>query len=53
MVSLANNHTLDRGKNAIVNSINYWKSKENVLTSGSYLSEEEWKRLIDDEKGDK
>ena len=41
MVSLANNHTLDRGKNAIVNSINYWKSKENVLTSGSYLSEED------------
>ena len=41
MVSLANNHTLDRGKAAIVNSVNYWKSKENVLTAGSYLSEED------------
>lgn len=38
LVSLATNHTLDRGKAAIKNSINYWYSKSDVLTSGSYLS---------------
>jgi len=41
IVSLANNHSADRGKTAIVNSVNYWNSKEGVLTAGSYLSEEE------------
>ena len=41
LVSLANNHTLDRGKNAIYSSLNYWKSKENVMTAGSYSSETE------------
>ncbi len=38
LVSLATNHTLDRGKKAIINSLNYWNNKSNVLTSGSYLS---------------
>lgn len=38
LVSLATNHTLDRGEKAIINSINYWNNKSNVLTSGSYLS---------------
>lgn len=41
MVSLANNHTLDRGKNAITNSVNYWNKYSDVLTAGSYLSYEE------------
>ena len=42
MVSLANNHSLDRGKAAIKNSVNYWnKYKKDVLTAGMYLSEEE------------
>ena len=40
MVSLANNHTLDRGVDAIVNSRNYWNSKD-VLVSGSATSMEE------------
>jgi poly-gamma-glutamate synthesis protein (capsule biosynthesis protein) len=35
LVSLANKHTLDRGKEAILNSVAYWKSKD-VVTSGSY-----------------
>ena len=38
LVSLATNHTLDRGEKAIINSLNYWNSKSNILTSGSYLS---------------
>lgn len=40
MVSLATNHTLDRGEKAILNSINYWKDKD-VLTAGSYSSFED------------
>lgn len=42
MVSLANNHTLDRGEEAIINSKNYWNQyKDSVITAGSYISLEE------------
>ena len=41
LVSMANNHTLDRGESALNNSCNYWKSKENVYTAGSYCSQED------------
>lgn len=41
LVSLATNHTVDRGKKAVINSCAYWKDKTDVLTSGSYCSEEE------------
>ncbi len=41
LVSLATNHTMDRGRKAITNSRQYWDSKENVLAVGSYTSEEE------------
>lgn len=41
LVSLATNHTMDRGEKAIINSCNYWKSKESVMTAGSYCSEED------------
>lgn len=40
LVSLANNHTLDKGKNGIYSSLNYWQGKENVMTAGTYSSEE-------------
>lgn len=40
IVSLANNHTLDRGVKAITNSRNYWNKKD-VLVSGSATSKEE------------
>lgn len=40
LVSLANNHTLDKGKQAIINSCAYWKNK-NVYVSGSYCSMED------------
>lgn len=40
LVSLANNHTMDRGLKAIESSCNYWKTKD-VLTAGSYCSGEE------------
>ena len=41
LVSLATNHTLDRGEQAMINSRNYWNSKDNVLAVGSYSSNEE------------
>ena len=40
VVSLANNHTLDRGEKAIINSSNYWNNK-NVMVNGSASSLEE------------
>ena len=41
IVSLANNHTLDRGRQAVTNSNNYWNSKANVMHNGSALTAEE------------
>lgn len=41
LVGLANNHTLDMGKRGIRASLEYWKKKENIMTAGSYSSEEE------------
>ena len=40
LVSLATNHTMDRGEKAILSAHDYWQGK-NVLTSGSYTSVEE------------
>ena len=40
LISLANNHTLDKGENAVLYSNSYWKSKD-VITAGSYSSNEE------------
>lgn len=37
LVSLANNHTLDRGEKAVRSSLAYWEEKP-VLTAGSYGS---------------
>lgn len=41
LVSLATNHTLDRGEKAVINSCNYWDGKEGVMTAGSYCSFED------------
>ncbi len=45
LVSLATNHTMDSGSIAVENSCKYWNSKENVLTSGSYCSNEEKEKI--------
>lgn len=45
LVSLANNHTLDRGEKAINNSCNYWQNK-NVYHAGSYCSYEDRDKLV-------
>lgn len=40
LISLANNHVMDRGEDAVLYSNSYWKSK-NVITAGSYSNIEE------------
>ena len=40
MVSLANNHTLDKGEKGVLSSCEYWQNKD-VLTAGSYCSAED------------
>lgn len=41
LVSLANNHTMDKGEIGVINSVNYWKSKKNVAFTGQWTSQEE------------
>lgn len=41
VVSLATNHSMDRGADSAKRSTTWWKSQENVLTSGMATSEEE------------
>lgn len=40
MVSLATNHTMDKGEAGVINSVNYWNSKENVVATGQWSSQE-------------
>lgn len=40
MVSLATNHSMDRGADSAKRSVNWWKSQENILTNGMATSEE-------------
>lgn len=49
IVNLATNHTLDRGEQAVINSANYWKTKD-VLTAGSYASFEDASKISIKEK---
>ena len=41
LVSLANNHTMDKGETGVINSVNYWKSKKNIAFTGQWTSQEE------------
>ena len=42
LVSLATNHTMDRGEAGVINSVNYWKSKKDLAVySGQWISHEE------------
>ena len=38
MVSLATNHTMDKGETGVLNSIRYWSSKKDIAYAGTYLS---------------
>ena len=51
LVSLATNHTLDRGFKAIENSRKYWNTKkDSVIAAGSYATQEEKDEVIVKEK---
>ena len=41
LVSLATNHTMDRGAQAVLKSCEFWKNHNDVLSAGSYCSPEE------------
>lgn len=41
LVSLATNHTMDKGEAGVLKSIEYWKSKTDIVTAGQYSSKEE------------
>ena len=41
MVSLATNHSMDKGESAVLHSVEYWRSKENVIVSGQANSFED------------
>jgi hypothetical protein len=42
MTSLANNHALDQGASGIEHSVSYWNSHPEMITSGTFLSQEEY-----------
>ena len=41
VVSLATNHTMDKGEDGVLSSVNYWKGKEGIVTSGQWSSQAE------------
>lgn len=51
IVSMANNHTLDRGEKALQNAIKHWQDID-MLYTGSYLSPEDQNRIRTIEKED-
>ena len=52
LVSLATNHTIDKGEKGVLNSRKYWNRQENVLAAGSYSSFEERDKVIINEVND-
>ena len=50
LVSLATNHTLDKGERGILNSRAYWNKQENIVAAGSYSSNEERDKIVVNEK---
>ena len=45
LVSLASNHTLDKGERGVLSSRRYWDSKSDVLAVGSYASFEDRNKI--------
>ena len=43
-VNLSNNHMLDQWSKGVLASLDYWESKEGVVTSGAYRNEEDFKK---------
>ncbi len=52
LVSLATNHTMDKGEQGVLNSLSYWSNQSSVLTAGSYTSfEDRDKKVIKEING--
>ena len=47
LVSLATNHTMDKGEEGVLNSVNYWKKQNDVVTSGQWSSFEDREKSIE------
>ena len=45
LVSLATNHTMDSGTQAVLNSREYWDKQKDVLAVGSYASDEDREKI--------
>lgn len=45
LVSLANNHTLDKGEKGVLNSYKYWSTKD-IITAGSYDSIDSKNKIV-------
>lgn len=41
LVSVASNHTMDKGEQGVLNSVNYWKNHANVGVSGQWTNYDE------------
>lgn len=41
MVSLATNHTMDKGEEGVLSSVAYWKKHPEIVTSGQWASQQE------------
>lgn len=50
MVSLATNHTMDKGEQGIINFANYWKNKDDIIYNGIATSEDEKNTFMIGEK---
>ena len=50
MVSLATNHTMDKGEQGVINFANYWKNKDNIIYNGIATSEDERNTFMIGEK---
>ena len=50
MVSLATNHTMDKGEQGVINFANYWKNKDDIIYNGIATSEDERNTFMIGEK---
>lgn len=45
VISIGNNHVLDRGETGLISTLNYWKEQEGVICYGAYESEEDMNNI--------
>ena len=45
VVTHATNHSMDQGKDTALNELEYWKTKEDVIVSGMYTSQEDYDNI--------